>query len=399
MLTWIEYNIKAFFLIVYILVGSQSVQAVDTCQTLFDIQTVNLNELYSPNTFAMGPAFREIFKFGDKNKVDYTRSGLIWKESLKSLSEAQKNKIKQDLKSKKTQGARFYNNDFLWNIDLLIFSLDPFAFTQWIHETQTSPRSYKMTWQLALFIRAFDHELAFKMASIAIQKYPQALKTRDVLSFNSELSGYTDIIPGKRSLMVLFKVLLGLPEKIHSHSRNGQIKFKSIEKEILNFQKLIEQQLNQKAITHPRQIVAVIQELQLIIRSYLKLQPHPKSDDVYLVLDGSFANGLALTNKSDIDLAIFNTSLRQHVHEQLGNIQKALYNRMLETGYTDSILSVENIAAIHPEHFTTPTSDLSFGFIGTVSFKISAHKVEIIVYDYEKSTPQKVVLSTYEIVQ
>ena len=96
MLTWIEYNIKAFFLIVYILVGSQSVQAVDTCQTLFDIQTVNLNELYSPNTFAMGPAFREIFKFGDKNKVDYTRSGLIWKESLKSLSEAQKNKIKQE---------------------------------------------------------------------------------------------------------------------------------------------------------------------------------------------------------------------------------------------------------------------------------------------------------------
>ena len=389
-----------FFILVFI--NSISVHALDTCHNLFEstqVLPINIAELYSHDSFIMGPAFREIFKFGPQNKVDYARAGEIWKATTQSISELEKNKIKRDLITKKIQGSRYYNNDFMWNIDLLILSLDHLALSQWISESETSARSYKMSWQLGLFIRSYDSKLAHNMALKAIQIYPQALKTRSALTFNSDLAGFTDIIPGKRSLMVLIKVLLGLPEKIESHAQNNEIKFSSIQHEISWFQRIIAQQLNLQEIIHPKQQLAVLKKLQQQIRQYLKTNPDLTGENLYLVVDGSFANGLALTDRSDIDLAIFNQGLRQYFAEQTQEITKTLYETMKSNGYKHSPLSVENIAHIHPEHFLSATSDMSFGFIGTIAFKVSINKIELIVYDYSKSIPQKVTFSTYEIIE
>jgi len=393
---------QILFVIYYVLSFSHTVHATNSCQTLFAdklYQPIKLSELYSSDTFLMGPAFREIFKTDANNKIDYARAGAIWQETLKNFSEVDKNKIKRDLMSKKIQGSRFYNNDFIWRIDLLIFSLDPMLLSRWVLDTETSPRSYKMSWQLAVFIRSYNLDLAYKMANLAIQKYPQALKTRIATPFNSELSGFIDILPGKRSLMVMIKAFLGLPEKVVAHTQNGKINAKSLMNEIEKFQVIVADQLQAKPIINTQQQYGVIKELQKIIQDYKKTQSLNQNNLDYLVLDGSFANGLALTDQSDIDLAIYDKPLRQYVNDNLIAIQERLHKTMKSQGYANNPLRIENIAQIHPEHFSTLYSDLNFGFIGTLSFKISANKIEVVVYDYQKSTPHKVVFSTYEIIE
>jgi len=390
----IALGLLGFFLT---LTSVSPVHAVDTCTALF-VQTqvaVDLNELYSRDSFAMGPSFKQIFKTDLKGKLDYAQAGQIWKESISNLTLAEKMKLKSDLSQKKTEGSKYYNPDFLWNIDLLILSLDRKELQSWVNNTKTTPRSYKQVWQLALFIREFDQSMATELAQQSILLYPSASKNRQALTFNSVLSGFKDIIPAKRALMLLIKVSLGLPEQLESLSQNGEIKLRDLKKYLNEFQNTIAATLEQDPIITPEQQFKGLKSIQQQLKIYKKENPSQNKEQDYVIVDGSFANGLALTDASDIDIAIMNKSIRQHFVTQEKFIQQSIYESMQALGYTQNSLRIENIINLHPEFFTAIGSDINVGFVGTIAFKVSANKIELIVYDYQKTSPQKASFTVY----
>jgi hypothetical protein len=260
------------------------------------------------------------------------------------------------------------------------------AIEEWLHSITLRDLGRIELISLGTFISEFDPSLIPNVSrAIALQ----LVTARKAFNPSTSIRERSVRLTPKRSLSFLLKVVNQWPEKLRHLIESNQSNLSAQNIPYLAFSKFVDD-VNQIVNTSlgnqfgqfdGKFILAVLLAVQSELRKIESVQPieAAKSGGLQITLPGSFFNGLANSEKSDIDFIYSHPLLKSFVKRP--DFVMAMQNVFSEFGKSHPPLPLEDISLEVPDsQRSDPKLPDQLSELGTIAFKVSPNQIELRVF-------------------
>jgi len=335
--------------------------------------SVSAERLFTESGY-LGAHYDLIFKKDSQGRVDYHLAGQLLRSAFENVPEIRRESLKREILAGMRASAVNYNSEIQGQFKMLRVLLEDRGPEKWIQETLRTDRRIIEVLAMSQLISSFSPEMASRMIHQAFSEYAGASKYA--------LPGLTNTLAPKRALQLFLKGALQWDLKLLKASESGVLQARDYLNHLQEVQVRIAQTNRNALEVPPRSVLVVLKALQEELKARLKALGLSKTraDDHFLVLDGSFPNGLALTSSSDLDVVIPNTRLRESFLKDEESISQLTYQAMQQAGYAGPRLPIQTVMLESLKTSNAVQEATEFGYLGAISFRIFPDRFEAIIF-------------------
>lgn len=326
------------------------------------------------------PGFFELFT---KDSNNFQHNLDAWTPRLRVLTEGlhqhQINEFAWRLEKASSTFQRYLNESV--NTQLMILKIaiqGRLGVADWTNHI-TSHDSLKEDLQkVATFIKVWNPQLI----EVANKNLMAGMfRARKVYASSTGPLGYDSYLPPRRAITYSLKFLNSWPRQIIEEIETGvpvAVAYKKFIQKTNRVAKLAGEGYGQFSSELILSTARVIQKSLIVLAAKQNLNLEQQKD-FSVAIDGSFVNGLALANSSDIDLYFSNPGLDHFIEKS--DLQRSLSELFKSYGLEDLSLEIQDVASLLPPQVRgRPEMAMKMAEIGVTSLLITPHEIKIFVY-------------------
>ncbi|MFN8790469.1 MAG: hypothetical protein ACK5Y2_03325 [Bdellovibrionales bacterium] len=339
---------------------------------------VSAEKLFNERGY-LGAHYDLIFSRNSRGAVDYSRAGQLLRIAFEEVPEDRRENLKREILGHMRATREDYTSETRAQFDMLSLALESRGPENWIQKTLMMDRRIIEILAVSRFISSYSPETAESMVTLGLSRYAWASKFSSPLFVGSDP---TNTLPPKRALLLFLKSTLQWDQKLIRLSESGALKasdylahLKEVQDRVADTNRLVN-------YVPPKSVLFVLKALQKELKVRLKALGLSKAEaaDHFLVLDGSFPNGLAFTSSSDVDLVIPNSLLRESFAKDEHAISGLTHAAMERAGYKGPRLPIQTVMLESLKSFNAVEGATEFGYLGAVSFRIFPDRIEAVIF-------------------